>query len=84
MALIDVDFEVFKALTARRDTEGMTENDVIRGLLELPGPADRSKVDAPGLSWTVKGVSFPPGTEFRVTYKGRLVYPVWQKTGLWR
>ena len=35
MATIEVDFEVFKELTVRRESESMTENDVIRLLLGL-------------------------------------------------
>jgi hypothetical protein len=35
MAMIEVDFEVFKALTARREQESVTPNDVLRGLLGL-------------------------------------------------
>lgn len=35
MATIDVDFEVYKALTIRRETEEMTYNDVLRHLLSL-------------------------------------------------
>jgi len=47
MATIDVDFEVFKALTLRRRCEEMTENDVIRELLGLPLP-DRCASTAEG------------------------------------
>ena len=36
MVMIEVDFEVFKALTIRRRSEEMTENDVIRELLGMP------------------------------------------------
>ena len=35
MPQIEIDFEVFKALTARRLTEYETENDVLRALLKL-------------------------------------------------
>lgn len=35
MATIEVDFEVYKELTVRRESESMTENDVIRLLLGL-------------------------------------------------
>lgn len=74
MSTIQVDFEVFKELTARRSTEAMTENDVIRQLLGLgkatnptPGTTPRSNQ----LAWVCKGVSFPLGTQFRATYKGQ-------------
>jgi hypothetical protein len=77
MATIEVDFEVFKELTARRTSESVTENDVIRKLLDLnqtdlvtlPRP---KPVEAGRFSWLCKGVPFPHGTEFRATYKGQL------------
>ncbi len=76
MANIQVDFEVFKELTARRTSESVTENDVIRELLGLnrnisepiarEEPARTSR-----FPWVSKGVSFPQDTEFRATYKGQ-------------
>jgi len=74
MVMIDVDFEVFKELTVRRRSETMSENDVIRQLLELGQPPKRSAAAPPdvnGIPWVTKGVSFQHGTEFRATYKGR-------------
>lgn len=79
MRTIEVDFDVFKALTLRRPTESVTENDVLRELLGLsPAPrslnaARASTVIAPPIdpdSWLSKGVRFPAGTEFRAHYKG--------------
>jgi len=73
MPTIEVDFDVFKALTARRSTEDVTENDVLRQLLRLPPPsspivtADTPRPD----DWVTKGVRFPAGTELRATYKGQ-------------
>ena len=77
MATIEIDFEVFKELTARRASESVTENDVIRELLGLnkvaPAAPERPKpVEAGRFPWVCKGVSFPHGTEFRATYKGQL------------
>ena len=76
MRTIEVDFDVFKALTQRRPTESVTENDVLRELLGLsPARAGQlMKVSSiplvePG-GWISKGVRFPPGTEFRAHYKG--------------
>jgi hypothetical protein len=79
MRTIEVDFDVFKALTLRRPTESVTENDVLRELLGL-SPALRSlsaareaSVVVPPIdpdSWLSKGVRFPAGTEFRAHYKG--------------
>jgi len=78
MATIEVDFEVFKELTARRVSESVTENDVIRQLLGLDQasstatPTLSQPVEADRFSWVCKGVSFPHGAEFRATYKGQL------------
>ncbi|MGZ4992646.1 MAG: restriction system modified-DNA reader domain-containing protein [Methylobacter sp.] len=76
MPTINVDFEVFKALTARRRSETMTENEVIRELLDLSKPEDSSETVAQAhnisSSWVSKGVVFPHGTEFRVNYKGQM------------
>jgi|SRR5882672_9981008 len=75
MRTIDVDFDVYKALTMRRPTEHVTENDVLREMLRLP-PKGESTVatnggsSAPG-DWVSKGVRFPVGTEFRAHYKGQ-------------
>jgi hypothetical protein len=74
MPSIDVDFDVFKALTARRPSEEVTENDVLRELFRLPpkNPAPASgDGPAPG-EWVAKGVRFPAGTEFRASYKGQI------------
>lgn len=74
MATIQVDFEVFKELTARRATEAMTENDVIRDLLGLGKATKRTSGSTPTpnqLAWVSKGVSFPHTTQFRATYKGK-------------
>lgn len=77
MATIDVDFDVFKALTMRRSSEEVTENDVLRELLRLPPkrpPLARSAESKPARSesdWLVKGVRLPVGTEFRASYKGK-------------
>lgn len=72
MATIEVDFEVFKQLTARRETEETTYNDVIRQLLKLPPKriTETSSLPTSLQGWTSKGVLFPNGTEFRATYKG--------------
>lgn len=73
MRTIEVDFDVFKAITMRRPSEEITENDVLRDLLGLP-PKRSVATDvggpAPG-DWVTKGVRFPVGTEFRANYKGQ-------------
>ena len=73
MPTIEVDFDVFKALIARRPTEEISENDVLRQVLGLPirkAGQTQPTVAAPG-DWIAKGVRFPAGTEFRATYKGQ-------------
>jgi hypothetical protein len=73
MPTIEVDFDVFKALTMRRPSEEVTENDVLRRLLGLP--SRKGAALAPGVAasgdWVTKGVRFPAGTEFRAAYKGQ-------------
>lgn len=70
---IDVDFDVFKAITMRRSSEDVTANDVLRHVLGLPSrkeptvPSSKSEVG----DWITKGVRFPAGTEFRAKYKGQ-------------
>ena len=83
---INVDFEVWKALTARLESENDTYNEAIRRLLNLPATetnANFGEEDAPGLPDTLQlpsgnldgvwfsNVFFPEGTVFRATYKGR-------------
>ena len=74
MKTLDVDFDVFKALTLRRATEDITENDVIRELLGLATKRSAASattgIPAEG-DWITKGVRFPVGTEFRANYKGQ-------------
>lgn len=83
MHTIDIDFDVFKKLTSMRETEAMTYNDVLRRLLGLDVPSEihsikevSPPVSASQLtsgSWTVKGVTFPAGTEFRASHKGNVI-----------
>jgi len=72
MPSIEIDFDVFKALTARRTSEDMTENDVLRQLFNLGKRGPLTKTDSPVPDdWVAKGVRLPSGTELRSTYKGR-------------
>ena len=72
MPKIEVDFDVYKALTQRRPSEDFSENDVLRQLLGLGAPASAERVASPRPGdWISKGVRFPEGTEFRAHYKGR-------------
>ena len=73
---IEIDFEVFKALTNRRATESISYNDVLRellGLNPLKTPVLNSEVASSTGAWTTKGVIFPVGTEFRANYKGQTI-----------
>jgi hypothetical protein len=81
MATIEVDFEVYKELTVRRNAETDTYNDVIRRLLKL-GQAPVSKLASIPRGANFKGVVFPDGTQFRVTYKGR-TYTAEIRDGVW-
>jgi hypothetical protein len=69
VARIDVDFEVFKELTARRASESVTCNDVIRELLGLKNAV--ATTPKPNGAWVYRGVQFPDGTQLRATYKGK-------------
>ena len=77
---IDIDFEVFKQLTARRTHESHTYNAVIRELLGLPqnvldrigdnfSPL-RSLAGGGGKSFALRNGSLAEGTKLRATYKG--------------
>ncbi len=73
MPSIDIDFEVYKEVTARRPSEDVSENDVLRELLGLLPKQDASvsgNGTAPG-AWLTKGVVFPAGTQFRARYRGQ-------------
>ena len=79
MAAIDIDFDVYKALTSLRESEEDTYNDVLRKLLVL----DKKSVSRTrGPNWVWKGVTLPSGSELRANYKGRL-YEAQIKNGVW-
>jgi hypothetical protein len=84
MATIAVDFEVFKEITARRTCEGVTENDVLRAALGLETKVPlKPQADGNGNGGAIfKGVTFPEGTQFRASYKGR-TYTAEIRNGLW-
>lgn len=74
MNTIDVDFDVYKKLTALRQTEAVSYNDVIRELLGLgiaKVPEGYSTQGSPAEDWVAKGVRFPAGTEFQAHYQGQ-------------
>lgn len=71
MASIEIDFDVFKELTARRASEEVTYNDVIRDLLGLDPIRETQEQLRKGGGCTILGVHFPDGTQFRAVYKGK-------------
>ncbi len=80
MQQIEVDFEVFKALTALRRFEAHTYNQVVRELLDLGEPREPAIPDMGKLGnaisnvlsggFVTKGVFLPNGTNLRAIYKG--------------
>lgn len=81
--MLEVDFDVYKAVFAKRANESVTENDVLRELLGLPPrhvspltaatpePLPKATSTTSPEDWVVKNVRFPQGTDFRATHKGR-------------
>jgi hypothetical protein len=74
---IDIDFDVFKAITAARQNAGTSENDVLRKLLGLGSPdvtGDDSPQSTPATQvWTSEGVDFPVGLKLQHRFRdGRL------------
>lgn len=78
MQSVEIDFEVFKALTALRTSEQDSYNDVLRSLLKLASkkftqsPEQMSRASQAEKIWQTGGVNFPAGTEFRARYKGKV------------
>lgn len=93
---IEIDFEVFKALTALRENEADSNNKVLRrvlGLQDNPGPVQLAEqrlgrplgeLDRAVLGFGVwfGQVHLPEGTKLRATYKGR-TYWAEIKNGNW-
>jgi hypothetical protein len=87
---VEIDFEVYKALTARRRHEEHSYNDVIRELVGLPGPGptrqgatDLSPIEQPlKRNFESRDLSLPHGTQLKATYKGR-VYTARIDDGCW-
>jgi hypothetical protein len=70
---IDIDFDVFKAITARRHNENTSENDVLREVFGLPAKRPQAvPLEGSDRDWVTKGVRFPEGTELRARHKGRI------------
>lgn len=74
MEIIEVDWEVYRALINLREQKEVTFNDVLRKLLKLSpkqGVVGVPNSQAGQAVWISKGVRFPVGTEFRATYRGQ-------------
>ena len=72
---VDIDFDVYKALTALRRSEDHSYNDVLRERLKLPvGTSSEPQLRGIGgaAGRLLGGRYLPSGTELRATYKGRL------------
>ena len=69
MKQIEIDFDVYKMLTAMLETEEATYSDVIRRLVRQPVQA--TPLVARGKSFIADGVEFPHGTDFRMRHKGQ-------------
>jgi hypothetical protein len=74
MATIEVDFDTFKEITARRSDESVTEADVVRmalGLSKKNSGWDNAATNGiGGLFWHSEGVPFVVGTRLRHIYRG--------------
>ena len=69
---IEIDFELFKTLTAMRESERVSLNDVIRRLAKLPVAATvgvETGDDTPS-GYMASGRHLPNGTALRADYKG--------------
>ena len=66
MAMIEVDFEVYKALTARRASESTTYSEVVADLLGLKS-RDAASSEATFKDWVYKNARCPHGTEWRAS-----------------
>ncbi len=84
MASIEIDFEVFKALTSLRTSEETTYNAVVRNLLKLPAVAATASPTAATSkkAWTWKGMTLPHGTQLKAEYKGQ-AYTAEIQDGRW-
>ena len=83
MRSVDIDFDVFKALTAQLQSESDTYNAALRRLLGLTtsaSPATTTSQKPEEKPWVSKGVMFDHETQFRANYKGQM-YFAWAENG---
>lgn len=74
---IDIDFEVYKAVTAKLKSPEDTYNDVLRrqmglGVATSNGTATQPSQKPSGRPFVWKGVQFPHGTKLRAMYSGTM------------
>jgi hypothetical protein len=92
---IEIDFDVFKALTLRRENESISYNDVLRELLGLnktsaqPPSRDSSETTIKAFAspegvegYAYRGGFLPNGTKLKALYKNR-IYNAEIVDGLW-
>jgi hypothetical protein len=82
---IEVDFEVKKKIWSERKSEDQSDNDVLRGLLQMP-PAKHGEVPSnpsDGNGWIWKGVRLPVGTQLRMNYLSQLYEGEVRGDGKW-
>ncbi len=74
MQQIEVDFDVWKALTAKRTNASHDYNDVLRDMLGLPisEKPDADVASTVALGKRLGGRFLPNGSKMRATYKGAL------------
>jgi hypothetical protein len=82
MPTVEIDFETFKEITARRTDETVSEGDVIRAALGLPSKCS-GEAEADSRFWVSEGVKFRVGTELSHTFRdGRTVVARVTESGL--
>jgi hypothetical protein len=67
---LDIDFEVYKALTGLRRSENDSYNSVLRRMLKLPESSPVEEQSAKP-DFITKGYRFPDGTVLRAAFKGK-------------
>jgi hypothetical protein len=70
MPMIEVDFETFKEITARRPHEGVSEGDVVREAFGLSLTTATGTSGEASKIWFSEGVGFSVGTKLRHRFRG--------------
>ncbi len=72
MKAIEIDFDVWKELTRRLNSEHDTYNDVLRRIFKLKGEKPSKANERVPPNWVCRGGSIPIGTELMARYKGKV------------